>query len=53
MQPNCYTNSKKTNVAVTSTFALFTPLFSTTKSIQLVTLPKYITLKNMTSLGMV
>ena len=53
MQPNSYTNSKKTNVAVTSTFALCTSLFSTTKSIQLVTLPKYITLKNIASLGMV
>ena len=53
MQPNCYTNSKKTNMAVTSTFALCTPLFSTTKSIPLVTLPKYIILKNIASLGMV
>ena len=44
---------KKTNVAITSTFALCTLLFSTTKSIQLVTLPKYITLKNTASLGMV
>ena len=34
-------------------FALCTPLFSTTKSIQLVTLPKYITLKNIASLGTV
>ena len=53
MQPNSYTNSKKTNVAITSTFALCIPLFSTTKNIQLVTLPKYITLKNIASLGMV
>ena len=42
MQPNSYTISKKTNVAVTLTFALCIPLFSTTKNIQLVTLPKYL-----------
>ena len=45
--------SKKTNVAVTSTFALCIPLFSTTKNIQLVTLPKYLTPKSMTTLGTV
>ena len=50
---NSYANSKKTNVAVTSTFALCIPLSSTTKNIQLVTLPKYITLKNIASLGTV
>ena len=51
MQPNSHTNSKKTNVAVTSTFALCIPLSSTTKNIQFVTLPKYITLKSIASLG--
>ena len=41
------------NVVVMSTFALCIPLFSTIKIIQLVTLPKYIILKNIASLGMV
>ena len=50
---NYYTNSKKTNVAVMSTFALCIQPSSTTKNIQLVTLQKYLTLKSMTSLGTV
>ena len=53
MQPNSCTTSKKTSVAVTLTFALCIPLFSTTKNIQLVTLPKYLIPKSMTSLGTV
>ena len=52
-QPNSYTISKKTNVAGTLISVLSIPLFSTTKNIQLVTLPKYLTPKSMTSLGTV
>ena len=43
MQPNSCTTSKKMSVVVTLTFALCIPLFNTTKNIELVTLPKYLT----------
>ena len=53
MQPNSCTTSKKTSVVVTLTFAVSIQQYSTTKNIQLVTLPKYSTLKSMTNLGTV
>ena len=52
-QPNCFTASKKTRVDTMWTFVLCIPQFSTTKSIQLVILPKYSTSRSMTNLGTV
>ena len=51
MQPNCYATSKKTSVADTSISVLCIQQSSTTKNIQLVTLPKYSIPKGMTNLG--
>ena len=53
MQPNCYTILKTMSVEATSIFVLCIQQSSTTKNIQLVTLPKYSTPKSMTSLGTV
>ena len=46
-QSNCFTTSKKTSMDAMWTFVLCIPLFNTTKSIQLVILPKYSTPKSM------
>ena len=53
MQQNCNTILKTMSVDVTSISVLCIQQSSTTKNIQLVTLPKYSTLKSMTNLGTV
>ena len=53
MQPNCYTILKTMSVGAMSISVLCIQQSSTTKNIQLVTLPKYSTPKSMTNLGTV